>query len=101
MPIEKVRDDINRAALLHSAAPFCLSQETLARATILDANERKAYLIGLVKNAQQVMKYILPGLVGNYMNEKVLTSLEDFPADDVKLHLGLTGANSQKCSMEL
>ena len=29
------------------------------------------------------------------MNEKVLTSREVFPADDVKLHLGLTGAKLQ------
>ncbi len=65
------------------------------------ANERKACLIKLVKNAQQVVKYILPGLVGNDMNEKVLTSHEVFPADDVKLHLGLTGANSKKSFMIL
>ena len=42
MPIEKVRDDINRAALLHSAAPYCLSQETLATILDADADERKA-----------------------------------------------------------
>jgi hypothetical protein len=66
-----------------------------------DPDERKAYLIGMVKNAQQVVKYILPGLVGNYMNEKVLTSRDVFPTEDVKLHLGLTGANAHKCFMEL
>jgi hypothetical protein len=55
----------------------------------------KAYLMGLINNAQQVLKYILPGLVGNHMNEKVLTSREVFPADGVKLHLGLTGAKLQ------
>ena len=47
------------------------------------------------------MQYVLPGLVGNYMNEKVLTSRDVFPADEVKLHLGLTGTNAQKCFMEL
>ena len=63
--------------------------------------QTKAYLIGWVKNAQQVLKYVLPGLVGNYMNGKVLTSSEVFPADDVKLHLGLTSTNAKKCFREL
>jgi hypothetical protein len=101
LPIEKVRDDLPRATLLYSAAPYCLSQETLAIILDADPDERKAYLIGMVKNAQQVVKYILPGLVGNYMNEKVLTSRDVFPTEDVKLHLGLTGANAHKCFMEL
>jgi hypothetical protein len=35
------------------------------------------------------------------MNEKVLTSRDVFPTEDVKLHLGLTGANAHKCFMEL
>jgi hypothetical protein len=71
MRIEKVRDDIPRTVLLYSAALYCLSQGTLATILRADANERNAYLIGLEKNTQQVVKYILPGLVGNYMNEKV------------------------------
>ncbi len=67
MPIEKVWDDIPRVILLYSAAQYSLSQGTLATILRADAYERKAYLIGLVKNAQQVVKYILvlPGLVGN------------------------------------
>jgi hypothetical protein len=91
MHIEKVRTDIPRAVLLYSADPYCLSKGSLDIILGADADERKAYLVALVKNAQQVVKYILPGLVGDHMNEKVLTSREVFPADDVKLHLGLTG----------
>jgi hypothetical protein len=40
-------------------------------------------------------------VVGKYMNVKVLTSRHVYPADDVKLHLGLTGANAKKSFMEL
>ena len=58
-------------------------------------------MIGLAKNAQQVIRYILYGLTGNYMNEKVLTSRDVFPSTDVKLHLGLTGVNAEKVFMEL
>jgi hypothetical protein len=63
MPIEKVtsRDEIPRAVLLYSAAPSCMSKGNLDRILGADADKRKAYLIGLVKNAQQVVKYILPG----------------------------------------
>jgi hypothetical protein len=101
IPVEKVRDDIHRAILLYSTAPYCLSQGNLDIILGADADERKAYLIRLVKNPQQVVKYILPGLVGNYMNEKVLTSRDVYPSDDVRLHLGLTGANAKKSFMEL
>jgi hypothetical protein len=66
MPIEKVWDNIPRDDLLYSAVQYCLKKENLDIILDADADERKAYLIGLVKNAQQVVKYILPGLV--YMN---------------------------------
>jgi hypothetical protein len=101
LPIEKIRDETHRLILLYSAAPYCLSKETLQTILEADSDERKAYMIGLAKNAQQVIRYTLYGLAGNYMNEKVLTSRDVFPADDVKLHLGLTGANAQKVFMEL
>ncbi len=66
-----------------------------------DRDEMNAYLIGLSKNAQHVIRYLLYGLAGNYMNEKVLTQRDAYPADNVKLHLGLTGDNARKCFMEL
>jgi hypothetical protein len=51
--------------------------------------------------AQQVIQYVLYGLAGNYMNEQVFTPRDVYPAEDVKLHLGLTGDNARKCFMEL
>ena len=101
LPIEKIRDEPHRLILLHSAAPYCLSKETLDTILGADREEKSAYLIGLAKNAQQVIRYVLYGLSGNYMNEKVLTPRDVFPAEDVKLHLGLTGDNARKCFMEL
>ncbi len=101
LPVENIRGKTHSLVLLYSAAPYCLSQETLDTILEADSNERKAYMIGLAKNAQQVIRYILYGLTGNYMNEKVLTSRDVFPATDVKLHRGLTGANAEKVFMEL
>ena len=101
LPIEKIRDDNYRQSLLYSAAPFCLSQETLDLILESDSDERNAYLIALAKNAQQVIRYVIYGLVGNYINERVFTPRDVYPADDVKLHLGLTGDNARKCFMEL
>ena len=101
LPIEKIRDDSHRQILLHSASPYCLSQETLATVLAADPDEKNAYLIGLAKNAQQVIRYTLYGIVGNYMNERVFTPRDVYPAEDVKLHLGLTGDNARKCFMEL
>jgi hypothetical protein len=104
LPIEKIRDETHRIILIHSAAPYCLSQETLETILGADRQESSAYLVDMSKNTQQVIRYTLYGVTGNYMNEKVLT-LRDvtdvLPADDVKLHLGLTGDNARKCFMEL
>lgn len=101
LPIEKVRDESSRLTLLHSAAPYCLSKESLDIILGADRDEKNAYLIALAKNAQQVIRYVAYGLSGNYMNERVFTGRGIFPADDVKLHLGLTGDNARKCFMEL
>ncbi len=93
MPVEKARDDSHRRILLHSAAPYALNQETLE--TILgpgaDRDELIAYTIGLSKNAQQVLKYTLVGMVGNCLNEQVFTPRNVYPSDVIKVHLGLTG----------
>ena len=101
LPIEKVKDEPHRVILLRSAAPYCLSKETLDTILGADRDEKNAYLIALAKNAQQVIRYVIYGLSGNYMNERVFTPRDVFPADDVKLHLGLTGDNARKCFMEL
>ena len=101
MPVEKARDDTHRRILLHSAAPYALSQETLE--TILDADrdELIAYTIGLAKNAQQVLKYTLGGMVGNVLNEQVFTPRNVYPTDVIKVHLGLTGDHARMSVMNL
>jgi hypothetical protein len=66
-----------------------------------DRDEKNAYLIALAKNAQQVIRYVLYGQVGNYMNEQVFTPRGVYPADDVKMHLGLTGPHAQMSFMNL
>ena len=101
LPIEKIRDENHRLILLYSAAPYCLSKETLDTVLGADRDEKNAYLTALAKNAQQVIRYVLYGLAGNYMNERVFTPRDVYPAEDVKLHLGLTGDNARKCFMEL
>jgi hypothetical protein len=73
MPVEKARDESHRRILLNSAAPYSLSKETLETILRADSDELSAYELGLTKNAQQIFKYTLPGMVGNYMNERVFT----------------------------
>ena len=101
LPIEKIRDETHRRILLRSAAPYSLSVESLETILAADRDELTAYEIGLIKNAQQIFKYTLPGLLGNYMNEQVFTPRGVYPADDVKMHLGLTGAHAQMSFMNL
>ena len=101
MPVEKARDEPHRRILLYSAAPYCLSQETLATILEADRDELRAYEVGLSKNAQQIFKYTLTGMVGTYMNERVFTARDVYPADEVKRHLGLTGDHSKMSFMNL
>ena len=81
--------------------PYSLSMETLETILAADRDELTAYELGLTKNAQQIFKYTLPGLLGNYMNERVFTPRDVYPADDVKMHLCLTGAHAQMSFMNL
>jgi hypothetical protein len=101
MPIEKAREESHRRILLNSAAPYSLSMATLETILAADRDELSAYELGLTKNAQQIFKHTLPGLLGNYMNERVFTLRDVYPADDVKMHLGLTGAHAQMSFMNL
>jgi hypothetical protein len=59
-----------------------------------DPDERSAYIIGLAKNAQQVIRYSLYGQTINFLCDKKLTP-------EVKLHLGLTGDNARKSFMDM
>ena len=101
MPVEKARDDTHRRILLHSAAPYALSQETLETILGADRDELIAYTIGLAKNAQQVLKYTLGGMVGNVLNEQVFTPRNVYPTDVIKVHLGLTGDHARMSVMNL
>jgi len=101
MPIEKARDESHRRILLLSAAPYSLSIESLETILAADRDELNAYELGLAKNAQQIFKYTLPGWLANYMNERVFTPRDVYPSDDVKMHLGLTGAHAQMSFMNL
>ena len=101
MPIEKARDESHCRILLYSAAPYCLSQETLETILGADCNELSVYEQGLAKNAQQIYKYTLTGLLGNFMNEQGFTLRNVYPTDDVKMHLGLTGDQARMSFMNL
>ena len=101
MPVEKHRDETSRLVILHSAAPHCLSDESLKKIMEADPDERSAYLIGLAKIAQQVIRYSLYGQATNYISEKVLTPHDVHPSNDLKLHLGLTGDNAKKSFMDM
>ena len=56
MPIEKQRDSVMRMMLLCSAGPYCLSKESMDTLLEADTKELHAYLTGLAKNAQQIIK---------------------------------------------
>jgi hypothetical protein len=101
MPVEKVRDSTHRLILLQSVALYCLSQEQLDMILEGDPDERNAYLIGLAKNAQQIIKYGLGGTVNNYVGEKVLTPRDVYLSDEIKIHLGLVNENSKKAFMDM
>ncbi len=101
MPVEKARDESHRRILLYSVTQYSLSQVTLATILGVDHDELSAYELGLSKNAQQVFKYTLTGMVGNYMKELVVLPRDIYPADDVKMHLGLTGDHAEMSFMNL
>ena len=101
MPVEKIRDEHTRLLLLHSAAKFSLTEESLNTIMEADIEERHAYLIGLAKITQQVIRYSLYGHTINYICDKVLTQHDVHPPEDVKIHLGLTGEHSKKSFMDV
>ncbi len=101
IPIEKARDESKRMIILHSAAPFCLSDEDYDMILGTDENELVGYLTGMAKNTQQALSYQLRGMMGNYVSEQVLTCRGIQPSGEVTIHLGLTGANFDKSFMDL
>ena len=101
MLVEKHRDEASRLVLFHSAAPYCLNEESAKVVLEADPEERSAYLLGAAKITQQFIRYSIYGQVINYFCEKVLTPRDVHPSEEVKKHLGLTGDNSRKSFMDL
>ena len=101
MPVEKQRDSVMRMILLRTVAPYCLDKESMDTILGADPEELNAYLTGLAKNAQQVIKYHMYGMVANFMADKVLTQHDVFPSEAVKKHLGLTGEHATKSFMDM
>ena len=101
MPVEKHRDEAARLIILQSAAKYSLNAASLKKIMDSKADERSAYLIGLAKNAQQVIRYSLYGQTINFICDKVLTPRDVHPSDEVKIHLGLTGENARKSFMDV
>jgi hypothetical protein len=64
-------------------------------------NERVGYLTGMAKNMHQALSSQLRGIMGNYVSEKIFTCRGIQPSGEVKIHLGLTGANSEKSFMDV
>ena len=101
MPVEKQRDSVMQMMLLRSAGPYCLSKESKDTLLEADTEELHAYLTGLAKNAQQITKYNVYGIAGNFLADKVLTQHDVFPSETVKKHLGLTGEHATKSFMDM
>ena len=55
----------------------------------------------MAENAQQILKYGLGGTVNNNVGRKVLTPLDVYPSDEIKIHLGLVNYNSKKAFMDI
>ncbi len=76
--------------LLSTVALYCLDKESMDTILGADPKEFNAYLTGLAKNTQQVIKYHMYGMVANFMADKVLTQHDVFPSEAVKKHLEST-----------
>jgi hypothetical protein len=101
MPVEKHRDEPARLILLQTAAKYSLNAASLKKIMDSEPDERSAFLIGLAKNAQQVIRYGLYGQAINFICDKVLTPRDVHPSDEIKTHLGLTGDNARKSFMDM
>jgi hypothetical protein len=101
MPVENQLDSVVWMILLRSVGPYCLSKESMDTVLEADTEELHAYLSGLAKNAQQVIKYNLYGIAGNFLADKVLTQHDVFPSEPVRKNLGLTGEHATKSFMDM
>ena len=104
LPTDKVRHDEERTAIMLSAAPNALSDEQLSALEDAHPQELMQYLQGMVKAAQQSLKYLLYAkvkLVNQFFNDYVFTRPGVYPSTDIRIHLGLTGVHADKSFMDL
>jgi hypothetical protein len=101
LPTEKVRNDEERTAIMLSAAPYALSDEQLSALEDAHPQELMQYLQGMVKAAQQSLKYLLYAKVNQFFNDYVFTRPGVYPSTDIRIHLGLTGVHADKSFMDL
>jgi hypothetical protein len=73
LPTDKVRHDEERTAIMLSAAPYALSDEQLSALEDAHPQELMPYLQGMVKAAQQSLKYLLYAKVNQFFNDYVFT----------------------------
>ena len=95
-PVEKVRDHETCMEIVHSAQPYCISEEQLLEITGAPLAERQAFVQGMSKAALQKLRYNLYGTVGNIFNERVFTKPGVQPNELVKRYLGLNGLVPEK-----
>jgi hypothetical protein len=101
LSVEKHRDEPARLILLQSAAKYSLNAASLKKIMDSETDERSAFIIGLAKNAQQVIRYSLYGQTINFICDTVLTPRDVHLSDEIKIHLGLTGENARKSFMDV
>ena len=102
IPTEKVRDHDKRMLIMYSASPYALGDDQCDALEQADKLDLKAYLIGMVKATQQLIKYVLYAKVGDHFNNYVFTKAGVSPSrSDVRMHLGLVGDHAEKSFMDM
>jgi hypothetical protein len=99
-PVEKGRDQVLRERIMLSAAPYALSDDQVEAIGEAAPEARAAFLHGLAKAAQQKLRYVLYGMVGNHFNAHVFLK-NAIPVDRVRTHLGLKDLDPERCFMDL
>jgi len=83
-----------------SAAPYAISDDQVEAIGEAAPEARAAFLHGLAKAAQQKLRYVLYGIVGNHFNAHVFLK-NAIPVDRVRTHLGLKDLDPERCFMDL
>ena len=102
-PVEKGRDQGLRERIMLSAAPYALSDDQVEAIGEAAPEARAAFLHGLAKAAQQKLRYVLYGMVGNHFNAHVFYFIlkNSIPVDRVKTRLVLQDLDQKLSFMNL